>query len=87
MTYHTGWGSHRWSGWPGAICMLCGCEDPLESAENFPVPDDLSNPTQEEVAAHFAFYESIDKVIGNCPGNPDGDDPYSIPVPRKGDTQ
>jgi hypothetical protein len=23
---------HRWSGWPGAWCLDCGCEDPLEQA-------------------------------------------------------
>lgn len=21
---------HRWSGWPGAWCLDCGCEDPNE---------------------------------------------------------
>jgi hypothetical protein len=21
---------HRWSGWPGAFCLDCFCEDPLE---------------------------------------------------------
>jgi hypothetical protein len=28
---------HRWSGWPGAWCLDCGCEDPYENA----VADDL----------------------------------------------
>lgn len=23
-------GDHWWSGWPGAYCMKCGAEDPLE---------------------------------------------------------
>lgn len=23
---------HRWSGWPGAWCLDCGCEDPTEIA-------------------------------------------------------
>lgn len=23
---------HHWSGWPGAFCMKCGCEDPMEVA-------------------------------------------------------
>ena len=22
--------NHRWSGWPGAYCLYCGCEDPAE---------------------------------------------------------
>lgn len=24
--------SHRWSGWPGAWCLDCGCECPVETA-------------------------------------------------------
>lgn len=24
--------SHRWSGWPGAWCLDCGMEDPMEIA-------------------------------------------------------
>ena len=23
---------HKWSGWPGAVCLVCGSEDPLENA-------------------------------------------------------
>jgi hypothetical protein len=23
---------HRWSGWPGAWCLDCGCDDPRELA-------------------------------------------------------
>lgn len=23
---------HRWSGWPGAWCLDCGCSDPREDA-------------------------------------------------------
>ncbi len=23
---------HRWSGWPGAWCLDCGCNDPIELA-------------------------------------------------------
>ena len=22
---------HRWSGWPGAVCLKCGAEDPIEA--------------------------------------------------------
>lgn len=28
MTFKT----HNWSGWPGAWCLDCGCEDPREIA-------------------------------------------------------
>jgi len=24
--------THRWSGWPGAICLDCGSENPMEIA-------------------------------------------------------
>jgi hypothetical protein len=24
--------AHRWSGWPGAWCLDCGCDDPFEIA-------------------------------------------------------
>lgn len=23
-------GDHRWNGWPGAVCMNCGIDDPRE---------------------------------------------------------
>lgn len=85
MTY-TGWGSHRWSGWPGSVCELCRYQDPLETMNTvgcFPFPEDLDNPTQEEIDAQEAFYDSIDEMIGNCRGNPDGVDPYTIPVPKE----
>ena len=25
-------GEHHWSGWPGAYCLHCGAEDPIEIA-------------------------------------------------------
>jgi hypothetical protein len=35
---------HRWSGWPGAWCLDCGCDDPFEIAmaegKFVEVPDD-----------------------------------------------
>lgn len=38
---------HRWSGWPGAWCLDCGCEDPIEV--------ELANGTVP--AAHPGFTE------------------------------
>ena len=37
--------NHRWSGWPGAYCLKCGSDDPIESALacpkcHVPGPDD-----------------------------------------------
>lgn len=44
---------HRWSGWPGAWCLDCGCDDPREVAmatgdyeedENgYPLPKDFGD--------------------------------------------
>ena len=36
---------HHWSGWPGACCLDCGCEDPLEIA--------LADNKEEEVLQHM----------------------------------
>jgi hypothetical protein len=33
--------NHRWSGWPGAWCLDCGIEDPVEIA--------LADKTMEEL--------------------------------------
>lgn len=33
---------HHWSGWPGAHCLDCGCEDPIEVAlADGAIPDDI----------------------------------------------
>ena len=34
---------HHWSGWPGAFCLKCGCEDPWEIA----LADGLWEPDEE----------------------------------------
>mgnify|MGYP001563879806 CR=1 FL=1 len=31
---------HRWSGWPGAVCLVCGAEDALEQCVADGHPDD-----------------------------------------------
>lgn len=45
--------NHVWSGWPGAYCLNCGCEDPCEIAladgSAVEVPDD------SEMGFHFEF--------------------------------
>lgn len=38
-----GFQHHNWSGWPGAWCLDCGCEDPRETAladPNLPLDED-----------------------------------------------
>jgi hypothetical protein len=46
---------HRWSGWPGAYCIDCGCPDPMEEALSDLKPD-------EDVEK---IYEKL--VITECP--------------------
>jgi hypothetical protein len=55
---------HRWSGWPGAWCLDCGCEDPHEIA--------LAEGTAIEVlddsdmGFHYEF-PNIDSKQLECP--------------------
>lgn len=35
---------HHWSGWPGAYCLKCGTEDPLETA----LADGWFDPYEQE---------------------------------------
>lgn len=64
---------HRWSGWPGAWCLDCGCEDPIELA----LANDTSDPTAE------SFMEYVRKEYKDHPGlkpckepNSHNNDPY-----------
>lgn len=61
--YRLGHNTHRWSGWPGAYCMLCGISDPFEEALN-DYPFDL-----------LEFYQPSCPF---CPHVPYGVDPYTI---------
>ena len=75
-----GWATHRWSGWPGAFCLLCGCGDPAEAGNygEFPMPSDLDKPTPEELEAEKKWWANVDEKLGNCPGNPQLLDPYEV---------
>ncbi len=46
--------SHHWSGWPGAYCMKCGTEDPMEIAvadgDYDPYEDKWASEEKHEVA-------------------------------------
>jgi hypothetical protein len=49
--------AHRWSGWPGAWCLDCGCDDPYEIAlaDDRLDWDDEGNPVvSEELQAEIA---------------------------------
>lgn len=76
---------HRWSGWPGAWCLDCGCEDPVEIA--------LADGTMIEVddpAAPLGFrYEAPEhlkaefaaKMVCPEPGSR-RHDPYARPLDK-----
>jgi hypothetical protein len=56
---------HRWSGWPGAWCLDCGIEDPLEVTLSCPDCDIKCGPndpaTDEMCEAHRKL------VVLSCP--------------------
>jgi hypothetical protein len=55
---------HRWSGWPGAYCLDCGCGDPFEVA--------LAEGNFIEVAdnTEMGFHYEFPNVIAvKCPGS------------------
>lgn len=45
--------SHRWSGWPGAWCLDCGAEDPIEAA--FAEGNFIEVPDDSEMGFHYEF--------------------------------
>jgi hypothetical protein len=44
---------HRWSGWPGAFCLDCGIDDPIEEA--LAVGDCIEVADDSEMGFHFEF--------------------------------
>jgi hypothetical protein len=53
---------HRWSGWPGAYCLDCGCENPIEIALA-----DGNYIEVEDSAAPLGFrYEFPNVVVPPC---------------------
>ena len=57
---------HHWSGWPGAYCMKCGAEDPMEIAlaDNLWEPD-LINEELIWVGSQPQFQQLQDMMV--CP--------------------
>lgn len=55
---------HKWSGWPGAFCLNCGAEDPLEIAlaDGRLDDDGLVTLTPEEIASLECSAASADPV-------------------------
>ena len=60
--------AHRWSGWPGAHCLDCGCEHALENAIGMgwhdPFNETWISPIHKEL---------ITLCDGNCPTHMDTD--------------
>lgn len=67
--------NHRWSGWPGAYCLDCGTEDPIEEAlatGNYIEVEDKTTP----MGFHYEF---PDVVLTECPYPNEGHyDPGSV---------
>ncbi len=55
---------HRWSGWPGAYCLDCGCGDPHEEALADGNYIEVDDPT---TSMGFRF-EFPNVVVTECPG-------------------
>jgi len=66
-------GLHRWSGWPGATCMLCHAEDALEIALADGWIDPCTNTWDTE-----EHKDMVMKAQNNCPHTKDGQDPYTV---------
>jgi len=66
-------GQHRWSGWPGAYCMLCHAEDAMEIALADGWYDPISDTWDTE-----EHREIIVKAQNSCPYTKEGQNPYSL---------
>lgn len=83
-----GHASHRWSGWPGAYCMLCGIEDPIEIALADGFNFDINgNRIGTDNIGLYSFSVGVDAVpfvinVYSCRGNPELKDPYKIGIAR-----
>jgi len=65
-------GQHRFSGWPGAYCLLCHAEDALENAMAL----SWYNPCDDTWDTEEHRLEIV-KAQNNCPYT-DGLDPYTV---------
>ena len=65
-------GQHRWSGWPGAFCLLCGREDAMELA----LADNWFDPCTQQWDTE-EHKQLVIKNQNNCPHTKEGEDPYT----------
>jgi hypothetical protein len=71
-------GKHKWSGWPGAYCLLCGAEDALENA--------LALNWYDPITGKFDTEEHKKQVIeaqNNCPHTKEGENPYKVNLQKE----
>jgi len=70
-------GMHRYNGWPGAFCLLCGSEDAMEIAiaDGWYDPWDKTWDTEEHRL-------QVEKNQNSCPCTKDGEDPYKKEIPH-----
>lgn len=60
---------HRWSGWPGAWCLDCGCDDPYEIAIGDNLIDFVDDPESPD-GMRMVIPEEVQKQINEamiCP--------------------
>ena len=72
-------GQHRWSGWPGAYCLLCGAEDAMEVA----VADGWYDPFTMKWDAE-EHRRLVVEAHNNCPHTKPGEDPFKVEPPLGG---
>lgn len=53
---------HRWSGWPGAWCLDCGCDDPYEIALADNLIDFVDDPESPD-GMRMVIPEEVQKQI------------------------
>lgn len=50
---------HHWSGWPGAYCLDCGSEDPMEIA----ITDNVYDPIANKWATAQDYLSVLEKSV------------------------
>lgn len=66
-------GKHKFSGWPGATCLLCHAGDALEDALAMNWYDPISGEFDTE-----EHKNDVCKAQNNCPYTKEGEDPYKV---------
>ena len=66
---------HHWSGWPGAWCLDCGLEDPMEHALATNLYDPYTDTWEDTEQARTFREEAVANKYCPCPGS-DNYNPY-----------